>query len=105
MSQCSNRHSLQAVDLSQWLQTAVQIVSKPPAPSNGNPTSRLWTSRQCGPAGWLVLPLIKEGDVQTNPGPTTTHKQVLMFDIGHKQIHGRKYISIMCNRIKHWVHI
>ena len=33
----SKRHSLQAVELSRRLQTAVQIVSKPPAPSNGGP--------------------------------------------------------------------
>ena len=31
----SKRHSLQAVYLSQRIQTAVQIVSKPPAPRNG----------------------------------------------------------------------
>ena len=30
----SKRHSLQAVELSQRIQTAVQIVSKPPAPRN-----------------------------------------------------------------------
>ena len=32
---CSKRHSIQAVELSRPLQTAVQIVSKPPAPCNG----------------------------------------------------------------------
>ena len=31
----SKRHSLQAVELSQWTQAAVQIVSNLPAPSNG----------------------------------------------------------------------
>ena len=32
----SKRHSLQAVELTQWLQTAVQIVSKPPSLRNGS---------------------------------------------------------------------
>ena len=31
------RKSLQAVELSQWFQAAVQIVSNLPAPSNGGP--------------------------------------------------------------------
>ena len=62
-------------------------------------------SRPCGPDGWLALLLIKAGDVETNPGPTTTHKQVWIFDIRHKHIHKRKQISIRCNRIKHWVHL
>ena len=42
----SKRHSIQAVELSQQSQTAVQIVSNPPAPSNGVPIYRLF-----GPAG------------------------------------------------------
>ena len=62
-------------------------------------------SRSCGPAGWLALLLIKAGDVETNPGPTTTQKQVWICDICHQQIHGRKPISIRCNRLEHWVHI
>ena len=33
-----------------------------------------WASRPCGPARWLELLLIKAGDVETNPGPTTTRK-------------------------------
>ena len=61
------------------LQTAVQIVSKPPAPSNGGPIFPFW---QAG--------LIKAGDVVTDPGSTTTNKQVWICDICHKQIHGRK---------------
>ena len=56
-------------------------------------------------AGWLALLLIKPGDVETNPGPTTTHKQVWICDICHKQIHGVKQMSIRCNRIEHWVHL
>ena len=33
----SKQHSLQAAELSQWNQAAVQIVSNLPAPSNGGP--------------------------------------------------------------------
>ena len=36
----SKRHSLQAVELSQRTQAAVQIVSNLPAPSNGGPIYR-----------------------------------------------------------------
>ena len=104
--QFSKRHNLHAVDLSQRIQTAVQIVSKPPAPSNGAPIYRLfWASRPCGPTGWLALLLIKAGDVETNPGPTTLNKRVWICDICHKQIHVRKQISIRCNRIKHCVQL
>ena len=38
----SKRHSLQAVELSQRIQAAVQIVSNFPAPSNGGPIYRFW---------------------------------------------------------------
>ena len=69
------------------------------------PPQPFWASRPCGPAGWLSLLLIKADDVETNPSPTTTHKEVWICDICHKQIHGRKQISIMCNRIVHWVHL
>ena len=79
------------------------IVSKPPAPSNVGPIYHFWPSRSCGTGEWLTLLLIKSGDVETNPGLTTTHKQAWICDICHKQIHGRKQISIRCNMIKHWV--
>ena len=62
-------------------------------------------SRTCGPAGWLAMLLIKAGDVETNPGPTTTRKQVWFSNICHRQIQVRKQISIRCNRIEHWVHL
>ena len=39
-SEGSKRHSLQAVELSQRTQAAVQIVSNLPAPSNGGPIYR-----------------------------------------------------------------
>ena len=101
----SKRHSLQAVELSQRTQTAVQIVSNLPAPSNGGPIYRFWACRPCGPAAWLVLLLTKAGDVETNPGLTTPNKKVWICDICHKQIQVRKQISIRCNRIEHWVHL
>ena len=91
--------------LSQRSQNAVQIVSNFPVPSNGGPIDRFCTSRPCGPAEWLALLLTKEGDVETNPGPTTLNKQVWICDMCHKQIHVRKQISIRCNRIEHWVHL
>ena len=53
--------------------------------------------------GSYILLLIKADNVETNPGPTTTGKQVWISDICHRQIHDRKQISIMCNRIEHWV--
>ena len=96
----SKRHSLQAVELSQWFQAAVQIVSNLPARF-----TVFWACRPCGPAGWLALLLTKAGDVETNPGPTTLNKKVWICDICHKQIHVRKQISIRCNRIEHWVHL
>ena len=95
----SKRHNIQAVELSQWLQTAMQIVSKPAAPEMGARFSVFWTSRPCGPAGWMALLLIKADDVETNQGSTTTHKQVWICGICHKHIHGRKQISMRCNKI------
>ena len=56
-----------------------------------------WASRPCGPAGWLALLLTKVGDVETNPGPTTSHKRVWIYDVCYKQIYVRKQISIRCN--------
>ena len=85
------------------LANPVQIVSTPPAPSNGCPIKKFWGSQPCGPAGWLAMLLIKAGDVETDPGPTTTRKQVWICDVCHKQIQVRKQISIRCNRIEHWV--
>ena len=101
----SKRHGLQAVELLQRTQAAVQIVSNLPAPSNGGPIYRLLACQPCGPAGWLTLLLTKAGDVETNPGPTTLNKRVWICDICHKQKHVRKQISIRCNRIEHWVHL
>ena len=74
-SEGSKGHNLQAVELSQRSQTAMQIVSNPP------------------------VVLIKADDVETNTGPTNTQKQVWICDICHTQIHVRKQISIRCNRI------
>ena len=71
-------------------------MSKPPAPTMGALFTFSFASRSCGPAGWLALLLIKVDDVETYPGPTT-YKQVWIYDISHKQIHGRKQRSIRCN--------
>ena len=101
----SKRRSLQAVELSQRTQAAVQIVSNLPALRNGARFTVFWACRPCGPAGWLALLLTKAGDVETNPSPTTLTKNVWICDICHKQIHVRKQISIRCNRIEHLVHL
>ena len=76
MYKYTKRHSLQAVELSQWFQAAVQIVSNLPARF-----TVFWACRPCGPAGWLALLLTKAGDVETNPGPTTLNKKVWICDI------------------------
>ena len=76
-----------------------------PPPAMGAQFTVFWASRTCGPAGWLAPLLTKAGDVETNPGPTTSHKRVWICDICHKQIHVRKQISIRCNRIEHWVYL
>ena len=73
----SKRHSLQAVELLQRTQVAVQIVSNLP----WGPDLPFWA---CGPAGWMALLLTKAGDVETNPGPTTLNKKVWICDICHK---------------------
>ena len=87
------------------LANPVQIVSTPPAPQQWGTDYRFWASRPCGLAGWLAMLLIEVVDVETNPGPTTTRKQVWICDICHRQIQVRKQISIRCNRIEHWVHL
>ena len=66
------------------LANPVQIVSTPPATSNGGPITVFCASRPCGSAGWLAMLLIKAGNVETNPGPTTTGKQVWIRDICHR---------------------
>ena len=50
----------------------------------------------------------KSGDVDTNPDPTTTLKNVWICVISvicHIQIHVRMQISIKCNMIEHLVHL
>ena len=74
-----------------WLQTTQSTSGKHITPNIGGPIYILWESWSCGPTGWLALLLIIAGDVETNSGPTTTHKQVCICDICQKQIHGRKY--------------
>ena len=87
------------------LANLVQILSTPPAPSNGGPTNVFLGKPAMRSTGWLVMLLTKAGDVETNPGPTTARKQVWICDICHRQIQVKKQISIRCNRIEHWVHL
>ena len=42
---------------------------------------RTTNCRPSGPAGWMVLLLLKAGDVETNPGPKRTRTQVWICDI------------------------
>ena len=59
----------------------VQIESTPPLPEMGHDLPCWWTIRPCRPAEWLVLLLIKARE--TNPGQTTTRKQVRIYTICH----------------------
>ena len=77
----------------------------PSCPQQWGPNYCFLSCQPCGPAGWLAMLLIKVGDVETNPDPTTTRKQVWICDICHRQRQVRKQISIRCNRIEHWVHL
>ena len=90
----SKRHNLQVVELSQRSQTAVQIVLNLPAPSNGDPIYLFWTSRPCGPAGWLALFSLKRVMsrlIQVRQHHTNESGFVIS---AIKQIHVRKQISI-----------
>ena len=71
-----------------------------PPPAMGARFTFCWASWPCSPAGWLPLLLTKAGDLETNPGPTTSNKRVWICDICYKQIHVRKQISIRCNMIE-----
>ena len=86
-------------------QTLCKLCRPLPSPAMGVRLPFFWASRPCGPAGCLAMLHIKAGDVETNPGSTTTRKQVWICDICHRQIQVRKSISISCNRTEHWVHL
>ena len=75
---------------------------EPSRPQQWGPDIPFLASRPCG---GLALLLTKVGDVDTIPGPINSNKQVCVCDICYKQIHVRKQISIMCNRIEHWVNL
>ena len=88
----SKRHSLQAVELSQRTQAAVQIVSNLPAPSNGGPIYR-FLGMPAMRTPWMAgAAAHARGDVTINLGPTTWNKQVWICDICHKQIH--RYLDL-----------
>ena len=56
-----------------------------PPPVMGARFTILGAIRSCGLTGWPRLLLIKASDVETNPGPSTTHKQVWICVICNKQ--------------------
>ena len=60
---------------------------EPFRPQQWGPDIPFLASRPCG---WLRC---------------SSNKRVCICDICYKQIHVRKQISIMCNRIEHWVHL
>ena len=62
------RHSLQAVELSRRLRTAVKVVSKPSTPAMGARFTVFRAKPLCAPVGCLALLLIKSGDGETHPG-------------------------------------
>ena len=105
MTVLPHRHSLYTVELSHRSVKPCANCVYSSRPSNGGPIYRCGGSRSCGFTGWLGLLLIKAGDVETNPGSTTTPKKVWNCYIYHRQIHVRKPISIRCNRIEHCVHL
>ena len=43
-------------------------------PAMGARFTVFWPIQPCGPSGWQALLLTNAGDVETNPGPTRTHK-------------------------------
>ena len=91
----SKRHSLHAVELSLRSGKPCAKLCRPlPLPAMWARLPFSWGGLPCGPAGWLAMLLIKAGDVETNPGPTTTHKQVWICDICHRQIQVGKQISM-----------
>ena len=85
-------------------QTLYKLRQPLPPTAMGARLPFFWAGHPCGPTGWLAMLLIK-GDVETNPGTTTTHKQDWICDICHRQIQVRKQISIRCNRMEHLVHL
>ena len=87
ISSGSKRHCIHAVELSGKPCANCVDLSRP---QQWGPDYRFWAIRPCGPAGWLAMFLIKAGDVEINPGPTTTRKQVWICDICHRQIQVRK---------------
>ena len=91
----SKRHGLHVVELSQCSGKPLCKLSRHLPPRHWGPIYLLCA----GPAGWLALLHIKARDVETNRCPTTTRRQVWICDICHRQIYGRKQISIRCNRI------
>ena len=70
-------------------QTTVPTSGGAVTADTNKPFTVFCASLSCGPAGWLALLLLKTDDVETNPGPTTSHKQVWIWEICYKQIHAR----------------
>ena len=66
----------------------------PDIPSFGKPAMRM-----------VGAALHKSGWCRDESRSDNSNKRVCICDICYKQIHVMKQISIMCNRIDHWVHL
>ena len=86
----SKRHSLQAVDklLCKWCRTL-------PLPAMVTRYTVFLAGAAPHKSGWCRYQSRFNNSI----------KRVLICDICYKQIHVRKQISIMCNRIEHWGHL
>ena len=74
----------------------------PPGPQQWGPDIPLFdkmTMRMVGAAPH------KSGWCRDESRSDNSNKHVSIYDICYKQIHVRRQISIMCNRIEHWVHL
>ena len=102
----SKQHNIHEEELSQWSGKPCANCVDPSRPQQWVPNYLFWASQSCEPAGGLLLLLIQERDVETNPDPTNTRKQVwICCDICHRQIQVRKQISIRYDMIEHSVHL
>ena len=99
----SKRHSLHAVELSQRSGKPCANCVDPSRPQQWVPNYR-FLGKPAMRTHWMAgnTPL-KAGDVETEPGPTTSRKQVWICDLCHRQVQAKKQISIRCNRIEYWV--
>ena len=59
----SKRHSIHAVELSQWYGKPYANCAYLSRSQQWGPDYRFWASQSCGPGGWMVLLLIKKREI------------------------------------------